>query len=185
MANDGVKPSAGNRKGDDLPHQSQAWRTPSSRDWKGESAKSWQGREHADPTPTLVDQVALSPLAQQITPDGEGSSSSGRVLNPRFVEALMGWPIDLTDYTSWEMELTHYKPLWRSLLWQLKCERLGGSELVETALEPAWATPAAVPAGGTAEAFLERKRRANSNGHAMGVALTDLSLQASIWEHRN
>lgn len=56
MANDGVKPSAGNRAVADLSHQ-----------------------------------------AQQIETDGQTGSPTGRVLNPRFVEMLMGWPVDLTS----------------------------------------------------------------------------------------
>lgn len=31
-------------------------------------------------------------------PDGEPTSSAGRVLNPRFVEALMGFPLGWTDF---------------------------------------------------------------------------------------
>lgn len=39
-----------------------------------------------------------------------------------------------------------------------------------------WPTPAAHEAGGTPEAFLERKRQAVANGHSMGVSMTSLSL---------
>lgn len=43
-----------------------------------------------------------------------------------------------------------------------------------------WATPLANPANGTPEAFLERKRRSIARGNKMGVALTDLALQAQL-----
>jgi len=41
-----------------------------------------------------------------------------------------------------------------------------------------WATAAAQEAGGTAEQFLERKRKAVANGSTLGVSLTSLNLQA-------
>jgi len=43
-----------------------------------------------------------------------------------------------------------------------------------------WATPVANGANGTPEAFLERKRRSIARGNKMGVALTDLGLQAQL-----
>lgn len=44
-----------------------------------------------------------------------------------------------------------------------------------------WGTPCANPAGSSAEAFLERKRRSVARGSKMGVALTDLGLQMAAW----
>ena len=41
-----------------------------------------------------------------------------------------------------------------------------------------WPTPAAQEAGGTPEAFLERKRQAKEKGKKLGVSLTSLSLMA-------
>jgi hypothetical protein len=43
-----------------------------------------------------------------------------------------------------------------------------------------WITPASREAGGTAEQFLERKRKAVSKGAVLGVSLTSLSLQAQL-----
>jgi hypothetical protein len=48
-----------------------------------------------------------------------------------------------------------------------------------------WATPVADPAGGTAEQFLERKRKAVENGSSMGIVLSDLNLQAQTWATPN
>jgi hypothetical protein len=42
-----------------------------------------------------------------------------------------------------------------------------------------WATPTAKEAGGTAEQFLERKRRAKAKGAKLGESLTVLNLQVS------
>lgn len=45
-----------------------------------------------------------------------------------------------------------------------------------------WATPTVVQPGGTAEAFLERKRKHNeSHDRTMGESLTDLGMQATKW----
>lgn len=92
--------SCGNHPGasDSLTGETRRWRTPSSCDWKGESAKSWRDRDSGDTTPTLADQVA--DLYSRHTPPrrprrkrGKPICERSRVLNPRFVEALMGWPM--------------------------------------------------------------------------------------------
>jgi hypothetical protein len=43
-----------------------------------------------------------------------------------------------------------------------------------------WATPTSNPANGEPENFLNRKRRAVAKGSTMGVALTDLQMQAKV-----
>lgn len=53
--------------------------------------------------------------------------------------------------------------------------------LTTIAVKTTWATPAARPAGGTPEQFLQRKRNAVERGVSMGVALTELSLQVQPW----
>jgi hypothetical protein len=53
-----------------------------------------------------------------------------------------------------------------------------GMSLLDVAALVSWATPAAQEAGGTAEQFLDRKRKAVANGASMGISLTSLSLQA-------
>tara|TARA_R100001143_G_C3360997_1_gene135684 strand:- start:17023 stop:17766 length:744 start_codon:yes stop_codon:yes gene_type:complete len=49
-----------------------------------------------------------------------------------------------------------------------------------TALLAGWGTPVANPANGTPEQFLERKRRAITKGSKMGIALTDIQMQAKV-----
>jgi hypothetical protein len=112
-----------------------SWRTPSSRDWKGPSAASWRERTDGDTTPTLADQVesldsGLRSLPGPMTEtDGLSTSDvspapsppSRRVLNPRFVEALMGWPLGWSAvcacttgssaFDSLEMESSPSRPL--------------------------------------------------------------------------
>jgi len=56
----------------------------------------------------------------------------------------------------------------------------GNAHLDKDARLASWATPAARDCGGTAEQFLERKRKAVVNGSQMGVALTSLSLQVTL-----
>jgi hypothetical protein len=48
-----------------------------------------------------------------------------------------------------------------------------------------WATPVGQPANGTAEAFIDRKIKAVANGSQMGLTLSDLQLQASIFPAQN
>lgn len=45
------------------------------------------------------------------------------------------------------------------------------------AMAATWATPAAQEPGGTAEASLERKRRAQARGKSLGISVTNLSFQ--------
>ena len=44
-----------------------------------------------------------------------------------------------------------------------------------------WATPTATYAGGTPEAFIDRKRKANARRISIGLSVTDLQMQARIW----
>jgi hypothetical protein len=52
--------------------------------------------------------------------------------------------------------------------------------LNDFAMLASWATPAAAEAGGTPEAFLQRKRNAIEKGASLGVSLTSLSLQTQL-----
>lgn len=51
--------------------------------------------------------------------DGDVFSNSGLTLNPRFVEALMGWPTGLTSCASSAMELSRFKAHMRYELWRI------------------------------------------------------------------
>lgn len=46
-----------------------------------------------------------------------------------------------------------------------------------------WASPTAQEAGGSAEQFLERKRKAHTSGSQLGISLTALNLQAQLAAH--
>jgi DNA (cytosine-5)-methyltransferase 1 len=90
MANDGCKPSAGNRRAADLTHSAGMWMTPTARDHK-------DGATSLANTPVnglLGRQVLVTPMA------GHDTSEPRRTLNPLFVEALMGWPTGWTGFAS-------------------------------------------------------------------------------------
>jgi len=105
MANDGCKPSAGNRRTADLTHVSRLWMTPTARDHK-------DGATSLANTPVnglLGRQVLTMPIA------GKDTSDVRRTLNPLFVEALMGWP---TGWTGFAFVATEWFP-W---LQRMRCE---------------------------------------------------------------
>lgn len=51
--------------------------------------------------------------------DGAPTSSTGLMLNPQFVEPLMGWANGWTRFGCSETELSHWKAAMRSELWRL------------------------------------------------------------------
>jgi len=111
MANDGCKPSAGNRSSADLTHASRMWMTPTARD-------------HKDGATTLANTPVNGLLGRQVLVmkvAGSDTCDVRRTLNPLFVEALMGWPTGWTGFafvaTAWSPWLQHM----RSELWQLNC----------------------------------------------------------------
>ena len=90
MANDGCKPSAGNRRTADLTQTAGMWMTPTARDHK-------DGATSLANTPVnglLGRQVLVTAMA------GKDTSDVRRTLNPLFVEALMGWPTGWTGFAS-------------------------------------------------------------------------------------
>jgi len=102
MASDGYKPSAGNRKSADLTHASRMWPTPAARDARGANSRehvevNGSGRRHMD---QLANFAVHSRPAREILRDGSDTSDLRRVLNPAFVEALMGWPTGWTSFDS-------------------------------------------------------------------------------------
>jgi DNA (cytosine-5)-methyltransferase 1 len=111
MANDGCKPSAGNRKTADLTHAAGMWMTPTARDHK-------DGATNLANTPVnglLGRQVLMTSMA------GNGSCEQRRTLNPLFVEALMGWPTGWTGFASAATAWSLWLPRMRYELWRLNC----------------------------------------------------------------
>lgn len=86
----------GRKGGKNLSEQAAVWATPTARDWKDGACA-----ESEAPTSALLGrQVLRTPWG------GSSTSQTGRVLNPRFVEALMGWPVGWTVSGSRETELS-------------------------------------------------------------------------------
>lgn len=111
MANDGCKPSAGNRRTADLTHSAGMWMTPTARDHK-------DGATSLANTPVnglLGRQVLVTPMA------GSDTSEPRRTLNPLFVEALMGWPTGWTGFASVAMAWSRWLRRMRCELSRLNC----------------------------------------------------------------
>lgn len=111
MANDGCKPSAGNRRTADLTHAAGIWMTPTARDHK-------DGATSLANTPVnglLGRQVLATPMA------GNDTCDVRRTLNPLFVEALMGWPTGWTGFDFAETEWSPWLRRMRCELSQLNC----------------------------------------------------------------
>ena len=109
MANDGCKPSAGNRRKADLAHAAGMWMTPTARD-------------HKDGATTLANTPVNGLLGRQVLVmkvAGSDTCNARRTLNPLFVEALMGngWTGFASVATAWSPWLQRM----RSELWQLNC----------------------------------------------------------------
>lgn len=77
------------------------WATPTSRDWKDGTCASADVPTNALPAKQSVrwesPLPASGPPAPTTSTGGAKSSTSGRTLNPRFVEWLMGWPVGWTE----------------------------------------------------------------------------------------
>lgn len=90
------------------------WPTPQTADDQRKATKASHQRMLANVTPHWSPE-SPSPSLQQIK-DGPISSQTRRVLNPRFVEWLMGWPIGWTDFGPVETELSRWLLLMRGQL---------------------------------------------------------------------
>lgn len=101
-----------------------AWTTPSARDHKdtpGMETTRSDGRTRLDQLPRQAFRHA-----RETQTDGDDGSTPSRVLNPRFVEALMGLPIGWTDSALSETEWSRYRQRLRSAYSQLvqACEEV-------------------------------------------------------------
>jgi hypothetical protein len=97
--------------------------TPAARDGKGANSEAHvrengTGRKHLDQLPNFVAHTMSDPSRpdQTSSTNGGESLSKTRVLNPRFVEWLMSWPLGWTDCAAPVTEWTRYRQLWRSFL---------------------------------------------------------------------
>lgn len=124
-ATDSFRSRSGDRK-DEMGLDQQAryqWATPASGAQRG-GGQNQETRKEQGHAVNLEDQVTAfphSPHPPQTAPDGVKSSPTGRKLNPRFVEWLMGWPVGWTaleplataSYLSWQQK--HSERLLQSL----------------------------------------------------------------------
>ncbi len=106
--------------GTPLPSQAVNWQTPSVVDATGRAYQRAKGRTY----PTL-DGEARSYPDRPMLEDGQTSLPKGQVLNPRFVEALMGWPIGWTDFALEATEWFHWQQRMRIAFsrigWESEC----------------------------------------------------------------
>lgn len=91
------------------------WPTPATRDYKGangaEHLENGTGRKHLDQPPNFV--AHCSHHGRTTSTDGTGGSTPA-VLNPPFVETLMGLPIGWTGSEPSATEWSHYRQQLRS-----------------------------------------------------------------------
>lgn len=107
---------------DTLTGQARTWPTPAARDCKGANGAAHQtngtGRKHMDQLANFVTHGRPVPTTRT---DGGTSSGQTPVLNPRFVEMLMGFPREWSDCTPLEMpsfhawQQQHGQYYWRAL----------------------------------------------------------------------
>lgn len=95
-----------------LPALAAQWRTPRA---KEDSQYQYDRGNKTKPSPTLLGQAFSHPVQVTSTP-GEASCSDHRILNPRFVEWLMGWPRGWTSSECSETEWCHWSLLMRCAL---------------------------------------------------------------------
>jgi DNA (cytosine-5)-methyltransferase 1 len=88
---------AGNGAGLPLTIAAKEWATPTTQDSENDGPPSAFARRTLPLNAQATLATPLSPPDPTTPPDGEPTSSDGRVLNPRFVEALMGFPVGWTD----------------------------------------------------------------------------------------
>ena len=113
-----ARPKSG---GDDLATQVTRWATPISRDYRSVEASPETHAKNSRPLSEQAGLVTSSGQLSHLTPTtetvGASISPGSRVLNPSFVEVLMGLPIGWTVLPPWATEwflARPERPLWRS-----------------------------------------------------------------------
>jgi hypothetical protein len=104
--------------GPSLTTVSAQWPTPTAMDSRSSGAAHYSTESGRHSGTTLTDAIRSHP-DPATPPDGADGSNSTPVLNPRFVEALMGWPDRWTipsptariDWPSWETEWSRWLAL--------------------------------------------------------------------------
>jgi hypothetical protein len=120
--------------GPDLQEAVKTWPTPAARDYRTPNSQDSQDRRNAGSSrgqqlPNFVEHASHCLRQDQATSKpGAKSSRSTPVLNPLFVELLMGWPIGMTDFDS---AVTGY-PLWLRRM-RTELSRLCSAETEPTA----------------------------------------------------
>lgn len=107
----GVTPD-GKKKHVGIQNAAMQWPTPAASDHKRGISPDERDRPEGATLSATVSH--FSPPVQPTTTGGGKYLQSTRVLNPRFVEALMGWPIGLTSCELPVMELSRWLRRWRS-----------------------------------------------------------------------
>lgn len=123
-ATDSFRSRGGDRKNEQgLDQQSRFWATPVSSPQQNRTTKRQPSKQSgAAGFENLATQATESEQHShqgETTQRGGARTSAPVVLNPRFVEALMGLPEGMTDYSAPVTELCQWSRRMRSLLWQL------------------------------------------------------------------
>jgi len=95
-------PQPGQRRGQLSEAVAHRWPTPTSMDARASGSAGYATNETHSAGVTLTDAAVRGLLRPTTQTDGARTSTAGRVLNPRFVEALMGWPDNFTRVCGWE-----------------------------------------------------------------------------------
>jgi hypothetical protein len=123
----------------------------------------------------LRDEAALAGWPTPNTMSGGQTSRGGDRKDEPLISGLVAWPTPRTPTGGAESGARKQ---------ELGRTESGGGDLQAAAQTEGWATPAATPAatswGGSAEAHLERKRKAIAAGKKMGLVVSCLDQQATL-----
>ena len=150
-------PNMRGSKGDvPLPAQAMNWSTPTARIHKGggEAVIRQDGKSRLDMLDWQAEAWSRSSPPDQPTPAGPTSSPERRILNPLFVEWLIGWPIGWTGSGPVETASSHWWQAMRGELLRLgsrrsaqgtRCECCGMIRSTESPVYARKAPPACKP----------------------------------------